>query len=134
MAMLLRRDCPIVERSQVLMRLNAEKDLSANAVVTGWQDAMRRSPDTNGKRELLQFFIVPIRVLGLRNVSLRNVGPQLSPTAQLAQRSSLPPSSAEKCGNGDRYTSKASRKNLSLQSENSGKPGTSLLRCIAFCV
>ena len=64
LAMLLRRDCPIVERSQVLMRLSAEKDLSANAVVTGWQDAMRRSPDTNGKRELLQFFIVPIRVLG----------------------------------------------------------------------
>ena len=64
MTMPLRRDCPIVERSQVLMRLSAEKDLSADAVVTGWQDAMRRSPDTNGKHELLQFFIVPIRVLG----------------------------------------------------------------------
>ena len=44
----------------------------------------------------------------------------------------VPP--AEKCGDRDRYTSKASWKNLSLQSENSGKPGTSLLRCIAFCV
>ena len=64
MAMPLRRDCPIVERSQVLMRLSAEKDLSADAVVTGWQDAMRRSPDTNGEHELLQFFIVLIRALG----------------------------------------------------------------------
>ena len=55
MAMPLRHDCPIVKRSQVWMRLSAEKDLSANAVVTGWQDSMRRSPDTNEKHELLNF-------------------------------------------------------------------------------
>ena len=126
-AMPLRRDCPMVERSQVLMRLRAEKDLSADAVVTGWQDAMRKSPDTNGKHELLHFFIVPIIVLGRScwGMSAHSARQQLnSPAAP----------SAEKCGNRDRYTSKASWKNLSLQSENSGKPGTSLLRCIAFCV
>ena len=64
MAMQLRRDCSIVERSQVMMRLSEENDLSADAVVTGWQDAMRTISDANGKYDLLQFFIVPIRVLG----------------------------------------------------------------------